>query len=267
MLKGQSLPKWQKLHRLPKATKESHTRPATVSQCQKQGPQSQQRLVRTGASLCGRAQELTDSKIFSFVFFTFEKPSNSPAIEFFSLSSRIYDDLIIIFLLSFFNLEFINKSLDQLTVNDIKILLANLMSVDLDNAGDNSIFSLLTGARNRIMSTNEYDSDRSLGEDLNNYRTTPMPEHVRDYLRRYDPTTYNIFFGENRSHRHNGLHIPGYQYTSPSSWPSQQYRPPLCTVDESQQNEPYGFYAKGAPANALEYDKLKILPTPEFRFA
>ena len=164
------------------------------------------------------------------------------------------------------NMEFINKSLDQLTVNDVKILLSALMSVDLDNVGDSSIFSLLSSARDRLMRTNEYDSDRSLGEELNNYRTTEMPQKVKDYLRRYDPTTYNIFFGKNRSHKHNALHIPGFQYTPPSSWPSQQYKPPVCTIDENKKNEPVPFYAKGAPVDALEYDKLKILPMPEYRF-
>ena len=164
------------------------------------------------------------------------------------------------------NLESINKSLDQLTVKDIKILLSALMSVDLDNVKDDSIFSLLSSARNHLMKTNEYDSDQSLGKDLNNYRTTPMPQNVRDYLKRYDPTTYNIFFGKNKGNKHSAF-IPGFQYTAPSSWPSQHSKPPLCTVDESQLNEPVPFYSKGAPVNALDYEKLKILPTPEFRFA
>jgi hypothetical protein len=151
---------------------------------------------------------------------------------------------------------------------DIVILLSKLMSVNLDNRNNASLLNLAKGIKQFVIESGMFSNEEELYKEIENNRNGNLSSSFLNKLRTSKPEIYTKLFGNNAPNttekpkfQYNTSFIPGFQYTPPDLWPTQQYKPPVCIQDKKQVSSPAFVFGSGTPVNALDYESLKLLPT------
>jgi hypothetical protein len=150
------------------------------------------------------------------------------------------------------------------SMRDIKILMAFIMNMDLDKDGYPDLFALIKNMKTSLMNSSEYDNEGHMQRDLYSYRNQYPSQGFMEKLYKRDREMFRRIFGDKKAYEYSTTFIPGFQYTPPKLWPQQSYRPPVCIADKQKVGNPAFVFGSGTPANALDYESLKMLP--EFRY-
>ena len=150
----------------------------------------------------------------------------------------------------------IGKLFSGLSMNDIRVLLAILMTIDLDRNGTPDIFNLI-----EFLKTSIYEKGGTM-DDISTYKNREPSSYLKKSVRDFDSELYEHLFSKN--YEKSTSYVPGFSYTPPQTWRRESDKPPMCMVDKRKVNNPAFVFDSGVPANALDFESIRMLP--QFRY-